>query len=153
MYAYVVLEHQWIHWNKLYSILFNVFQYAIKSIAWRHSFGSIAFINYPFMGDIYTNFHCLFSYSIYVDAVFNHMTTNGTGTGSDGSYFSGDSQFYPQYRSRDFNGPDECPTADLEIAVSQFLYHICPRLFVKNSHKLHIRIDVGGKCTAVTNSL
>lgn len=63
---------------------------------------------------VFTVCHC----SIYVDAVFNHMTTNGTGTGSDGSYFSGDTQIYPQYRSRDFNGPTECPTTDLEISVS-----------------------------------
>ncbi len=48
------------------------------------------------------------------------MTGGGSGTGSDGSWFSGDSQEYPNvpYGSGDFNGAAECSTDNLEIQVS-----------------------------------
>jgi hypothetical protein len=63
--------------------------------------------------------------SVYIDAVINHMTGGGSGVGSDGSSFSGDTETYPgvPFGSNDFNGAAECPTADLEIhASSTFFY-------------------------------
>jgi hypothetical protein len=58
--------------------------------------------------------------SVYVDAVINHMTGGGSGTGSDGSTFNGDTEAYPgvPYGSSDFNGAAECPTSNLEIQAS-----------------------------------
>lgn len=55
---------------------------------------------------------------IYVDAVINHMTAGGSGTGSAGSYWNaGDDytnigQDYPSvpYSATDFNGADNCPS-------------------------------------------
>jgi alpha-amylase len=54
---------------------------------------------------------------IYVDGVLNHMTGGGSGTGSDGSSYNGDSQSFPgvPYGNNDFNGAAECPTSNLEI--------------------------------------
>jgi len=47
------------------------------------------------------------------------MTGAGSGIGSDGNAFDGDglNRFYPgvPYGPNDFNGPNECPTANLEI--------------------------------------
>ena len=56
-------------------------------------------------------------YSIYVDGVINHMTGGGSGTGSAGSSWNGNTQSYPEvpYEKNDFNGAAECPTGNLEI--------------------------------------
>ena len=58
-------------------------------------------------------------YSIYVDAVLNHMTGGGNGTGSDNSSFDGEAQSYPRvpYQNSDFHGHNECPSTDLNIHV------------------------------------
>nr|BAV13234.1 alpha-amylase [Eisenia fetida] len=54
---------------------------------------------------------------IYVDGVLNHMTGGGSGTGSDGNSFDGDSLQYPgvPYGPNDFHGSDDCSTSDGEI--------------------------------------
>ena len=63
--------------------------------------------------------------SIYVDAVLNHMTGDGSGTGSDNSTFDAETQSYPDvpYHNDDFHGHADCPTKDLNIWVrSHFIY-------------------------------
>jgi len=54
---------------------------------------------------------------IYIDAIINHMTGGGSGIGSDGSSFDGDSRQYPgvPFGPNDFHGFPECPTSNGEI--------------------------------------
>jgi len=61
--------------------------------------------------------------SVYVDAVLNHMTGAGSGTGSDNSSFDGEAQSYPAvpYNSSHFHGHRDCPTKDLNIQAPIFL--------------------------------
>ena len=58
-----------------------------------------------------------FIYSIYVDAVINHMTGGGSGIGSGGSWWDADSLDYPgvPYSSFDFHGSDVCFTGSGNI--------------------------------------
>jgi len=69
-------------------------------------------------------------YSIYVDAVINHMTGGGSGVGSNNSSFNGETQRYPgvPYSNEDFHGHADCPTSDLNIWVS--------RLHIPSEHLL-----------------
>jgi len=61
----------------------------------------------------------IYAHSIYVDGVINHMTGGGSGFGSDGSSFNGDTEVYPgvPFGNSDFHGAAECPTSNLEIQV------------------------------------
>jgi hypothetical protein len=58
-------------------------------------------------------------YSVYVDAVINHMAS-GSGTGCNDTDYSGYDMFYPgvPYGPNDFNGRDECPIDNLGIQAS-----------------------------------
>lgn len=55
---------------------------------------------------------------VYVDSVINHMTgTGGSGTGTAGSHWDGDSLSYPgvPYSAWDFNTGNECHSSDMNI--------------------------------------
>jgi hypothetical protein len=51
------------------------------------------------------------------------MTKNGSGIGSDGSYFNADTLSYPgvPYETSDFNGRTECPNESLNIEVYNYV--------------------------------
>ena len=71
---------------------------------------------------------------VYVDAVINHMTFGGSGTGSAGSSYDGDTQTYPAvpYYPAQFNGAPRCPTASLNIESMSELNQVCLLLFYTN---------------------
>ena len=70
-----------------------------------------------------------------MDAIINHMTGGGSGTGSDGSSYNGDSLSFPSvpFGSNDFNGPAECSTGNLEIQVSLQLIEFNSETILKKS--------------------
>lgn len=61
------------------------------------------------------------------------MTNNGSGIGSDGSYFNAQTQSYSgvPYVTNDFNGPNECPKENLNIEVCRTcLYRLTRIIFI-----------------------
>ncbi|KAG1680673.1 Pancreatic alpha-amylase [Nymphon striatum] len=77
-------------------------------------------LHYPKIDTRWLSSHHLGSFSllrIYVDAVTNHMTGGGSGKGSDGTSWNGNTLQYPgvPYGPTDFNGKQQCHTYDGQI--------------------------------------